>query len=397
MAIVARVIDILPSKEVVVIMGHEQFTVPWPLVAPKIGETFAVAFAPDFKILKRLSGSSGLKKDGDAMRWRRPDAQGRTRMEALQMRHIIKRAVRDYLHKEGFLEIDMPLLVHGTTPDAEIESFAVGDRYNTTSTEYQIKRMEIGGFDKIYTLTQNFRKGDLSPFNNPEFTMLEWARVGQSLSDIENDIEQMVFAAHMALGGKGSLHYRGHKINIAPPWRRVSVTKAIADSIGVTIKDFTPASLLQALEKAKVSVREEMKSDTTFLFTILLDHVQKSLGFEQPVFVYDWPDFLTSSAKPRETGKFIERVEVFIAGVELGNGFPSQTNLEQQAASFARQNGMKKQAGKPEVKLDEKYLAAFAEGFPTGAGMAMGFDRLVMLLTDRADINAVLAFGWNEL
>ncbi len=334
----------------------------------------------------------------DTDRWRRPDAQGRTRREALQKRHLIKRAVREYLHGEEFIEIDVPLLVRGTTPDAEVESFTLGaGRYLSTSAEYQIKRMEVGGFERLYTLTQNFRQGDTGRYRNPEFTMLEWARVGASLAKIESDLEQIVWNAHKSLGGDGVLRYQGHVVDIHPPFERLRVKDAVKQVTGVQIEDFSVPSCARAIKATGVAVHGIEDKDAPVLFSLLMDFVQERLGFVRPVFVQEWPVFQTSSAKGDESGSFVERSELFIAGVELSDGFPTFQGAEEQCAAFQDQQDRRAAQGKPLVGLDQSYLAAMREGMPLGAGMAMGFDRLVMLLTDRPDIASVLAFGWDEL
>lgn len=333
----------------------------------------------------------------DTERWLKPGSVGVSRMEILRHRHIVKRAVRDYLHNEDFLEIDIPLLVRGTTPDAAIESFAVEDRYLSTSAEYQIKRMEIGGFGKLYSLTQNFRRGDRGRFRNPEFTMLEWARVGGTLRQIEEDVERFTVAAHRALGGNGVILYQGKTINLAPPWDRLGVIDAVEKYTGVRMSGFTPPDMIRALDAAKIPVNDDWHNDTTFLFTVLLDHIQQFLGFEKPVFLCDWPNFLTSSAQEHESGRYTERSELFIAGVEISDGFPSLTDARRQRENFSMQLARRAEAGMEPVALDEKYLSAMDEGMPAGAGMALGFDRLVMILTDCADISGVLAFNWDEL
>lgn len=333
----------------------------------------------------------------DAVRWQSPAKDGISRFETLKKRHLIKRSVRDYLHGQGFIEIDMPLLVKGATPDTHIDSFEVGDLYLVTSTEYQIKRMEIGGFDKCYTLTQNFRQGDTGRYRNPEFTMLEWARVGETLADIETDMEQMLIRAHKDLGGSDILEYQGHKIDISTPWKRMSVRDAVESYTPAKLPDFTLDSFRQAVEDAGIKVKDEWKNDQVFLFTVLLDHVQQFLGFDKPVFIQDWPKFLTSSAKESEGGQYVERSELFIAAVELSDGFPSLMSYERQQQTFAEQNARRLEEGKSIVSLDEKYLSAMREGMPSGAGMALGFDRLVMVLTDRPDIASVLAYSWDEL
>ena len=179
--------------------------------------------------------------------------KGRTRMDTLWKRHTIRRAVRDFLDGQGFIEIDCPLLVRGTTPDAVINSFRVGDKYLSTSTELQMRRLEVGGFDLLYTLTQNFREADgEGTTHNPEFTMLEWVRVGRDLRAVEKDTEQLSWRAHRQLGGEKTLHWQGNKVNLEPPWERMKMADIIAKFTGVPMPDFSLPSVQRAVEAAKL-------------------------------------------------------------------------------------------------------------------------------------------------
>jgi elongation factor P--beta-lysine ligase len=394
---IARIIDITPNSSVIILVGPHQHQVTWSGETPSLGDVYQID-AKQQPLRKLATAQNGtVLKDGDALRWRHADKNGRTRMEALYQRHTVRRAVRDYLDGEGFIEIDTPLLVKGTTPDAEIESFSLADRYLIPSAEYQIKRMEIGGFDRTYTLTQNFRQGDRGTYRNPEFTMLEWARVGESLQAIETDVERFTMAAHKALGGTGTLNYQGHAIDLTAPWDRLSVRDAITNIIGVTVNDFTAPSLLTAVKAASIETRSAWHDDAVMLFTLVLDHIQPHLGFKKPVFLTEWPSFLTSSTNENVKTIFIERSELFIAGIELSDGFPSSTDVQCQHDGFNRQLARRAHDGKDAVTLDQRFLKAMEEGFPSGAGMALGFDRLAMILTDQPDIANVLAFGWDEL
>jgi len=335
--------------------------------------------------------------DQDALRWLRPIRNGNSRAELLRKRHVIRRAVRGWLDAEGFIEIDAPLLVRGTTPDAAIESFAVGDRYLVTSTEFQIKRMIAGGFERVYSLTQNFRLGDIGSLNNPEFTMLEWARAGADLEVIERDVEKFVATAAAAVGISDSLRFQNRTIDLRSPWNRLTVKEAVSAVASETLHDFELSSLQSAVRHCEIPVSETGWNDVGFLFSVLIAHVQGSLGHDRPVFLRDWPSFQASSAPSRTHQDVADRSELIIGGLEIADGFPSLTDAGRQREAFAAQQARRTSEGLSEVGIDERYIEALQSGLPEGAGMALGFDRLVMVLTNQTEILPVLAFGWGEL
>lgn len=398
---IARVIHVSASSaKVVVMIGDVEHEIAWSGELPVLGDAFLVTAQNPLHIIEKIGASvPGVwNSEGDGMRWRRHNAQGQTRMEILWQRHAIRRAIRDYMDGEGFIEIDAPLLVHGATPDATIQSFPVGDRYLISSAEYQIKRLEVGGFDRTYTLTQNYRRDDgEGPYRNQEFTMLEWARVGQSLSVIEADVERMTLAAHKLLGGAGTLVYQGRNIDLTPPWDRLTVADAIERFAGAKLADFSLTSMQRAVQKAGISVSDKWQDDIYFLFSLLMDHIQPSLGLNRPVFLCDWPAFETSSAQEKAGREVAERSELFISGIEISDGFPSLTDYERQKQTFQQQLERRSKDGTLLVEIDNAYLEAMRVGLPRGAGMALGFDRLVMVLTNQPTIKSVLAFAWGEV
>jgi elongation factor P--beta-lysine ligase len=227
--------------------------------------------------------------------------------------------------------------------------------------------------------------------------MLEWARVGQSLADIESDAEQVVWRAHRELGGTGKIVVNDHEVDVTPPWDRLTVIEAVARFVGTRLADFSLASITAALATAGVDIRETWKGDVHFLFSLLLDHIQPHLGVPRPVFLQDWPAFETSSTREKPGQPVAERSELFIGGIEISDGFPSLTDPARQAQAFARQQERRARAGTASVDVDTTYLEALRAGLPEGAGMALGFDRLVMVLTDRTDIKSVLPFAWDEV
>jgi lysyl-tRNA synthetase class 2 len=288
--------------------------------------------------------------------------------------------------------------VKGTTPEAHLDSFPVGpDRYLVTSTEYQIKRLIAEGIPAIYTLGPNFRRGEQGERHNPEFTMLEWARVGVDLRPIEADAEALLLAAAGALEREGGLPLPGGLLSLETPFPRLGLLDAIERHLGLRAPlEPEPALLLPALAQAGLEVPPGWEEDGSALYSLLLDALQPRLGHDRPTFLVDWPAFLTASAPSRPDG-LADRSELFAAGLELADGFPSLTDATEQRRTFARELARRASLCLPAVHLDQRYLAALDQGLPAGAGMALGVDRLVMLVLGCPHISEVLAFAWDEL
>lgn len=401
-----RITDVHPSDDgachVTFYHGDTETHVRWTGTPPQIGDVIETDLAqPDQnpRLIGRPQDNTWTADTNDALRWRLPiNGDTASRMHVLRQRHIIRQAVRHYFDTQTFTEIDAPLLVHGTTPDVAVESFSLDDRYLATSTEYQMKRLAIGGFEKIYSLTQNFRRGDTGTYRNPEFTMLEWGRVGESMREIENDAEGLVIAAMQALGLSDTLHFQGQTVSMRGPWKRMSVHETIYETTGVMIDDFDAPSTAKALQAAGVDVRADWMEHSDFLFSMLMDHIQPQLGTDSPVFITEWPLYQTASAARNEDDPTCAaRSELFIAGVELSDGFAGLADVTLQEQAFSYMQHQRQSEGQDSVDVDQHYLNAMRLGAPYGAGMAMGFDRLVMLLTDQPHIRNVLAFNWDEV
>ncbi|MFO0590474.1 MAG: amino acid--tRNA ligase-related protein [Polyangiaceae bacterium] len=367
------------------------------------GDIVKAKLGPDGAVtaLERLSGPSPGTWDatGDALRWRRLGSMP-SRMALLQRRDLIVRALRAYLHEEGFWEIQAPLLVRGTCPEPHIHSFGVDDHYLSTSTEYQLKRLLVGGFEKIFSLTQNFRHGDSGLIHNPEFTMLEWTRAFGSIDAIERDAEELVRRAVDAIfPGADTLRFGKHVVRVAGvPWQRLSVRDALREHLHIDVApDFSLESLQAECLRTNQLVPAEFLSDPHTLVSILVDKVSPLLGTSVPVFLRGWPAFMTSSAGGAQQGEIAERSELFIAGVEVSDGFPALTDPIAQRASFATTLAQRRQDGLPVVDVDERYVAALEQGMPPAAGMALGVDRLVMVVLGESQIQRVVPFAWDEL
>jgi lysyl-tRNA synthetase class 2 len=403
-----RIIDVHMSStesELVLVVSDTLHTLhaPPPLTAPRVGDIVSVQVSgTTVQALTRLGGVAEGNWDpqGDPLRWRRP-AVHPSRMQLLWQRQTVLRAIRHYFFEEGFLEVQTPLLVKGTCPDVHLNSVSAEGSYLTTSTEYQIKRMIAGGFERLFTLTQNFRAGDKSERHNPEFTMLEWARTFASLEKIEQDAEEFTRLAFRALHpGKTALHYGGREVRLeGTPWERLSVREALARHLGMNVApDFSLESLRSEMERLGIDTPPSFREDRHALLSLLLDRIQPMLGSPRPTFLREWPAFMTSSAALlRGDLSTADRSELFIAGLEISDGFPSLTDFALQRELFTREQRRRQQESKPEVTLDTRYLEALRLGLPPGAGMALGIDRLVMVLTGQEHIRDVVAFAWDEL
>lgn len=336
----------------------------------------------------------------DRLRWKK-STNNNTRMTRLQQRQKAIVAIRDDLYSQGFIEIETPLLVKGTCPDLYIDSIKAGEGYLVTSTEYQIKRLIVGGFEKVFTLTKNFRENDRGRYHSAEFTMLEWARAFDNLNSIEEDAIRFIRKAFTTLHpNQSKLTFNGIEIDfLNQNWERLTVRQAFEKHLGLkNLQDFSLEALCHAAKKTGLNIPETMQQDKYSVISYLFDLLQKHLGNKTPTFLQEWPAFLTTSApiSPHDPS-VAERSELYIAGIEIADGFPFLTDVTLQKKLFHEEIERRKASSKPMVAIDERYLDALAEGLPPGAGMALGMDRLIMVLTGASKLADVQAFDWEEL
>lgn len=320
-------------------------------------------------------------------------------MKPLWKRQTILTTIRNYFYSEGFLEADTPLLIKGTCPDAYIDSIPADGGYLATSTEYQIKRLIVEGYDKVFTLTKNFRANDRGRYHSTEFTMLEWGRAKKTLHDIEEDVVAFTRKAFSALyPNQSTIHCNGHTIEMLNlPWERLTVREAFKKHLGVdNLGDFSLDALVKASKHLELP--EHFCHDKYLVMAYLFEQLQQHLGTKTPTFLLEWPAYLTTSAPINAQDPHVaDRSELYIAGIEVADGFPFLRDAALQRKLFNEEQALRKSLGKPEVMLDEKYMKALETGMPEGAGMALGFDRLVMALLGCSSIAETQAFSWEEL
>jgi lysyl-tRNA synthetase class 2 len=258
------------------------------------------------------------------------------------------------------------------------------DLYLRIATELYLKRAIVGGLERVYELGKDFRNEGLSPKHNPEFTMVEWYEAYADYEDAARRLEAVVGAAAASVPSPA--------IDFAAPWRRVTLTDAIRESTGVDIRAARERdALVAAIAAAGVAVAVEGRSWAQLVDDLLSGFVEPRL--QAPTFLFDYPIELSPFAKShRSEPGLVERWEAFAGGIEISNAFTELNDPDEQRVRFEAQRAAAV-AGDEEVQpFDESFLAALEQGMPPTAGVGLGIDRLVMLLTGRRSIREVVMF-----
>jgi lysyl-tRNA synthetase class 2 len=309
---------------------------------------------------------------------------GRGVGRGLAMRARAMRAVRDFFEERGFLEVDTPAIVPSPGLDLHLDAFAVDDGagYLITSPEYQMKRLLTGGVPRCFQIARCFRRGEVGRRHNPEFTMLEWYRAFAGVEEVIADTEALVRHVAGALDAGEALSVEGARVDLAAPFERLAVADAFARFAGVA----PDAAIAMA------------SSDEDRFFRLLVDAVEPALERSpRPVFLVDYPAPFASLARlKRDDPRVAERFELYVAGVELCNGFGELTDPGEQRARLERDQAERRRLGKAVYPIDERFLAALEEGMPPSAGNALGLDRLIAVCLGSDRIGDVQSFpvGW---
>jgi lysyl-tRNA synthetase class 2 len=319
------------------------------------------------------------------------------RIEGLRRRAHLNRTIRAFFGGRGFLEIEAPILVPSPGLELHLEAFTVENagaaRYLITSPEYQMKRLLAGGLPRIYSLGKVFRRGELGRQHHPEFTLLEWYRARAPWTALVADLEALVHAAAYGLNGTSAIG----GLDVAPPWDRLSVGDAFERFAGVRLfGDESLEALRDKLQRAGHRLPEGGGWDDVF-FAVFLDVIEGRLGVTRPLVLYDWPRPLCALARERpDDPRVVERFEVYAGGLELCNGFGELNDPVEQRRRFEADREERRRRGLAEYPIDERLLAALAD-MPPAAGVAVGVDRLLMLLSATDQIRNILPFAVDEL
>ena len=306
-------------------------------------------------------------------------------------------AIRSFLNGRGFVEVDTPILVpvaagalarpfatHHHTLDQEL--------YLRIATELYLKRLIVGGFDKVYELGRVFRNEGMDQDHNPEFTMLESYEAYADYLDVMRMVEDMVSSVAIEVLGTAQVKYREQTIDLTPPWRRIGLKQELHVRSGVDIEEYRTAQSLGArMGELGIEVRSH-ESWGRLVDKLLSVFVEPHLI--QPTFITDYPEEMSPLAKPKpDVQGYVERFEGYAAGMEIANSYTELNDPELQRQRFMAQEEMRLQYKDEEVdRLDEDFLDALEYGMPPTGGLGVGIDRLVMLLTEQTSIRDAVLF-----
>jgi lysyl-tRNA synthetase class 2 len=303
----------------------------------------------------------------------RPDAARlRAIRPGLEMRARVLQAVRGYFAAHGFLEVETPVRVRAPALELHIEAEPSGDAYLRTSPELHMKRLLQAGYGRIFQLGPCFRRGERGDRHRGEFTMLEWYRAEADYRDILRDARELVPAVVRACTGAASFTYRGKTVRVDGDWSVRTVSEAFLAAAG-----WDPAAAFDA---------DRFDRD-------LVDAVEPALPEGVPAVLMDYPAGCAALArlKPGDP-RVAERWELYLAGIELANAFSELTDPVEQRLRFEACANERRARGRTAYPADENFLAALDAGLPPSGGIALGIDRLVMLLIDAPTIDEVTAF-----
>ena len=306
--------------------------------------------------------------------------------------------IRAYLDGKGFLEVDTPILTPfeigaSARPFFTHHNTLNMDMYLRIETELNLKRLIVGGFDRVYEVGRIFRNEGMDPSHNPEFTSVEMYQAYTDYLGMMDLIENMYRTIAVKVCGTDTITYQGTEIAIGKPWERLTMIEAVKKYAGVDYNDWATDEDARACAKEKGVEVEEGKTATKGHVLIAFFDAFVEEKLIQPTIIYDYPveNSPLAKRKPNDPA-FTERFEYFIYAREMGNAFSELNDPIDQKERFEKQVAAKRAAGNTNCQVDEDYVTALEYGLPPTGGLGFGVDRLVMLLTDSPSIRDVLLF-----
>ena len=292
--------------------------------------------------------------------------------QALQARARLIQSIRHFFIQQDFLEVETPLRIPAPAPEEHIEAIPSDNWFLQTSPELCMKRLLAAGYLRIFQISKCFRAAERGNKHLPEFTMLEWYVAQFDYRQLMEQCQIMLITVLKDMGHAQNIVWQNTKINLAAPWERISVADAFSR--------YAPVSLPEALNQDKFD-------------EIMVEYVEPRLGIDRPTFIYDYPAKFAALAKIKKSDPGIaERFELYIGGLELANGFSELIDANEQRQRFAEASEARAAKNWARYPVPEKFLQAL-HTMPTAAGIALGIDRLAMILADTSSIDDVVTFS----
>jgi len=316
--------------------------------------------------------------------------------EIFQVRASLVKSLRNFMDDHGFLEVETPILqpIYGgaaARPFVTHHNQLHQDLYLRISFELYLKRLVVGGIERVYEIGRDFRNEGVSYKHNPEFTQIEFYWAYADYLQVMEFTEQMVASAAQEVLGTLKLEFDGHEINLTPPWKRVDLREGLIEATGIDIAACPDsATLAAAMQEKNISANADFPRGK-LIDKLLGDYLEPS--FIQPTFLYDYPIDISPLAKKKpDDPTTAERFEGFIGGMELCNAFTELNDPIDQEQRFLEMGRAYAEGDDERHPLDEDYLRAMRYGMPPMGGFGMGVDRLVMLFTGKRSIREVILF-----
>ena len=313
------------------------------------------------------------------------------------LRSKILKEIRKFMDERGYMEVETPTLTTVATGDAARPFITHHNTldlqmYLRIAPELNLKRLIVGGIDKVFEIGKNFRNEGMDIKHNPEFTCMEWYSAYEDYNDMMNISEELISTVAKNVLGTTQITYEGMDINLAPGWKRISMIDSIKEVTGVDFNTIKTDEEAQAIAKEKHVEFEEIKNTRGHIINEFFEtFVEETLI--QPTFITDYPVEISPLTKrKKDRPELVERFELFIGGREYGNAYSELNDPIDQYQRFLKQVEAKEKGDEEAGGMDEDFVNALEIGLPPTGGMGIGLDRLIMLLTNSSSIRDVLFF-----
>jgi lysyl-tRNA synthetase class 2 len=318
----------------------------------------------------------------------------------------IHRKIRAFFHNKKFIETMTPIAVRYPALESNIDSVVAKyknskfekDFFLSTSPEYSMKKLLVAGFDKIFQLTKGFRNSEISDFHNIEFTILEWYRTFANYKHIMKDLENLIYFLNRKVNNSDYLIYNKNRVLIKPPFERLKVKDAFFKFADIDIMYYykNQNKIYEAFEKLNLSYDKDSTFEDLF-FKTMVSKIEPFLGFERPTFLYDYPyPFGVLSKRKKDDEDICERFELYVAGVEIANGYSELIDFKEQEKRFKLEHKIITNQNK-NYEIDYELIDALKLGLVNCSGIAVGIDRVIMILLDKQNIEDVILFPVRQM